>query len=322
MDFAAVQKWHLRRPGATPNRPRLPGRSSFDAALMGGAPADVTIALRVPHRAGCHWFWMGMLSTGEWAQLRACGLGRARPQHRRPNRRDQDGAATARSHIRNAGTSRPNSGRAGTDRSGTTAMDCSIAALRLLLFTPAVAAVGLALGLPSVAEARWGGGGGVSGFHGGGVGAFYGGGLAFGGGRLATGGGAFAPRAAAAPHGLAAPRVTILPQGFRHSAVPRAGMIVAAPRGHHHTRSLGMPGIPLLFSTTVPPLIGTTVPPFGISALRPLVGSAAPTPVYPGVVGAEVWRRDGNLWRLDPAPRPATTWRRGTDGRWHPLEGD
>ena len=56
---------------------------------------------------------------------------------------------------------------------------------------------------------------------------------------------------------------------------------------------------------------------------RPFVGAAASLPVRSGVGVAEIWRRDGGVWHLDPmSPRPVAAWRRGQDGRWHPGPAD
>ena len=64
-----------------------------------------------------------------------------------------------------------------------------------------------------------------------------------------------------------------------------------------------------------PPVLGTSVPPFASATTPRPGGFAGPRPVGSGV--AEVWRRDGGAWRLDPTPpRSVAVWRRGDDGRW------
>lgn len=147
-----------------------------------------------------------------------------------------------------------------------------------------ILAAGLALALPSTAEARGGGGGGMGGFHGGGIGGFRLGGI--GGFHFRGGGTALAPRVAGPPR---------IARAFRHAAIPHTGVLPL--RGLAYGWGYYGSGVPLFLDTPIPPLVSTPVP--------PLSGTTVPLVVQPTVQphpGPEVWRRDGDVWRLASGP--------------------
>jgi hypothetical protein len=167
---------------------------------------------------------------------------------------------------------------AGADRREAAVMNRSTVAHSLVL------AAGLALALPNLAEARGGGGGGggMGGFHGGGgggMGGFHGG--ATGGFHVRGGGVAFAPRVAV---------VSRATRGFRHAANQRSGAFILPLGGIASAWGYDAPGYPLWLDTPVRPLTGTAVP----LVVQPMV---QPSPI------PEVWRRDGDTWRLVSASR-------------------
>ena len=211
--------------------------------------------------------------------------------------------------------------------------------IRCIVPAAAVAAVAAALasGLPRAAEARMGGGGGGLGGGGfgmgglgnlGGLGGFHGG--------FAPGGvvGA-AQRGAIGVYSTAQREALGLRNGgvvvFRGGHAFPHGDAFAFGSGHGfshgggagHGWSYGWGYDDGYGRVGIPPLLGTSVPPPATATVPRSGGSAGPRPVRAGVGVAEVWRRDGGAWHVDPAPpQSVAVWRRGDDGRWRAEAAD
>ena len=96
------------------------------------------------------------------------------------------------------------------------------------------------------------------------------------------------------------------------------------PHGDGHSYGRRFPSYGDGYNTVgIPPLLGTSVPPLATATVPRSGGSAGPRPVRSDVGVAEVWRRDGEVWHLDPTPpQSVAVWRRGDDGRWRAEAAD
>jgi len=185
---------------------------------------------------------------------------------------------------------------------------------------PAAIAAAFATGLLCTAEARMGGGGLGLGGGGFGLGGFGLGG--FRGGGLGRGGVVVVPRGAVGVVGAAQRgAIGVFGAAQRDALGFRNGGVVVLRGGHGFPHGDGYSfsyGYGDGYGTVgIPPLLGTSVPPLATAAAPRSGGSAGPRPARSDVGVAEVWRRDGGAWRLDPTPpQSVAVWRRGDDGRW------